>query len=82
MRNEVIEEKSLWQHFKGSVMEVVGVAKNSEDLNEMIVYKHDNELWVRPKSSFLSDEDISKRSDNVTKQKYRFELQEIKSALE
>lgn len=73
MRNEKVEEKSLWQHFKGSVMEVVCLAKNSEDLSEMVVYKHDNELWVRPLSSFLSDEDVSKRSDNVTKQKYRFE---------
>lgn len=73
MRQEKIEENSLWQHFKGSVMKVVGVATNSEDLSEMVIYKHDNELWVRPISSFLSDEDISKRSDNVTKQKYRFE---------
>ncbi len=73
MRNKVVEEKSLWQHFKGSIMEVVSLAKNSEDLSEMVVYKHDNELWVRPLSSFLSDEDVSSRNDNVTKQKYRFE---------
>lgn len=73
MRNEKVEERSKWQHFKGSIMEVVCLAKNSEDLSEMVIYKHDNELWARPLSSFLSDEDVSKRSDNVTKQKYRFE---------
>jgi len=39
----------------------------------MVVYKHDNKLWVRPISSFLSAEDITTRSDNVTGQKYRFE---------
>lgn len=73
MRNEVVEKNSIWQHFKGSKMEVIDIAKHSETLEEMVIYKHDNELWVRPISSFLSDEDVSKRTDNVTKQKYRFE---------
>lgn len=32
----------------------------------------DIKLWARSFSSFLSDEDVLKRNDNVTKQKYCF----------
>ncbi|MGM9876012.1 MAG: DUF1653 domain-containing protein [Bacilli bacterium] len=73
MRKEEVLPSSRWKHFKGSTMEVIGTAKNSETLEDMIIYKHNEELWVRPISSFLDDEDISKRKDNVTGQKYRFE---------
>ena len=73
MRKEEVLPSSRWKHFKGSIMEVIGTATNSETLEDMIIYKHNEELWVRPISSFLDDEDISKRKDNVTGQKYRFE---------
>ncbi len=73
MRDETIEVGTRYQHFKGSIMEVVLLAKDSENLGEMVVYKHDGEFWVRPLSSFLSNEDVRSRSDNVTGQKYRFE---------
>lgn len=73
MREEEILIGSLWRHFKGDTMKVVSLAKHSENLETMVVYEHANELWVRPISSFLSDEDVSGRSDNVTGQKYRFE---------
>lgn len=72
-RCEKIEIGSKWRHFKGDVMEVENIAKHSETLEEMIIYKHQGELWVRPISSFLSDEDISNREDNKTGQMYRFE---------
>ncbi len=72
MRDEVVEKDSLWQHFKGDTMRVIGLAKNSETLETMVVYEHAQEIWVRPISSFLSDEDVSERSDNRTHQKYRF----------
>ncbi len=78
MRKEKIEIGSKWQHFKGSVMEVLMIVLNSENLEEMVVYKHDDALWARPMSSFLSDEDVSSRSDNKTGQKYRFEKIEEK----
>lgn len=73
MREEKIEIGSKWQHFKGDTMEVMLIAKNSETLEEMIIYKHNNDTWARPISSFLSCEDISERKDNKTGQKYRFE---------
>lgn len=40
-----------YRHFKGNEYEVIGVAKNSETLEETVVYKAlygEGELWVRP----------------------------------
>ncbi len=73
MRNEEITVGSKWQHFKGDVMVIKMIASHSESLEKMVVYEHKGEIWARPISSFLSDEDISAREDNVTGQKYRFE---------
>ncbi len=42
-----------YRHFKGNEYEVLGVAKNSETLEETVVYRAlygDKELWVRPLS--------------------------------
>lgn len=72
MRNEKILVGDKYQHFKGDVMTIKSLAKHSETLEEMVIYEHKNELWARPISSFLSDEDVSHRQDNVTGQKYRF----------
>ncbi len=44
-------KKGIYQHFKGKRYELIGVAKHSETLEEMVVYRalYDNmELWVRP----------------------------------
>lgn len=73
MRKEKIIIGSKWQHFKGDIMTVREIAKHSETLEEMVIYEHKNELWARPISSFLSDEDITSRADNKTGQKYRFQ---------
>ena len=72
MRDEKIVVGDKYQHFKGDIMIVKAIAKHSETLEEMVVYEHEKELWARPISSFLSDEDVSHRQDNVTGQKYRF----------
>lgn len=42
-----------YRHFKGNEYEVIGVAKHSETLEEMVVYRAlygENGLWVRPAS--------------------------------
>jgi hypothetical protein len=45
-----------YRHFKGGEYEVLGVARHSEDLEDMVVYRplyNDTGLWVRPVSMFL-----------------------------
>ena len=40
-----------YRHFKGKEYEVIGVAKHSESLEEMVVYRAlycEGGLWVRP----------------------------------
>ena len=42
-----------YRHFKGKEYEVIGVARYSETLEEMVVYRAlygEKELWVRPLS--------------------------------
>lgn len=49
-----------YKHFKGGLYRVIGVAKHSETLEEMVVYEalYDNprsKLWVRPLAMFLEE---------------------------
>jgi hypothetical protein len=60
-----------YRHFKGAIVTVICVAKDSETLKEQVVYEHDNEIWVRDKEMFLSEVDHKKYPE--IQQKYRFE---------
>lgn len=55
MENKVLVG-SIYEHFKGNRYEVIGIAKHSETLEEMVVYKAlygEKQLWVRPIGLFL-----------------------------
>ena len=42
-----------YRHFKGNMYEVLGFARNSENLEEMVIYRAlygEKEVWVRPAS--------------------------------
>lgn len=44
-----------YRHYKGNEYEVLGVARHSETLEELVIYRHlsgDNEMWVRPFGMF------------------------------
>lgn len=45
-----------YRHYKGNYYKVIGVAKHSENLEELVVYRAlygDGGLWVRPLKMFL-----------------------------
>jgi hypothetical protein len=46
-----------YRHFKGLECEVIGVAKHSETLEEVVVYREigngEEQMWVRPLKMFL-----------------------------
>ena len=45
----------LYKHFKGGVYRILYRAKNTETLEDMIVYQslETNEIWVRPAEMFF-----------------------------
>lgn len=54
-----------YKHYKGKEYEVLGVARHSETLEELVVYKalyDDNSLWVRPLKMFTETVDIDGKS--------------------
>lgn len=68
----------VYRHFKGNYYFVENIAYDSETKERMVVYKplyereDGRKIWVRPEKMFL--EEIPERPDNITSQKYRFEL--------
>ncbi|MFV0314330.1 MAG: DUF1653 domain-containing protein [Anaerotignum sp.] len=48
--------EGIYEHYKGKKYCVVGQAKHSETLEDMVVYRQlygEHGLWVRPKDMFL-----------------------------
>ncbi len=70
----------VYRHFKGNYYFVENVALDSETKERLVIYKpiydrQDSKIWVRREAMFLEEIDQS-RKDNITGQKYRFELAE------
>ena len=60
-----------YRHFKGNEYEVLGIAKHSETLEPMVVYKAlygDGGLWVRPLSMW--NEEITR--DGKTFKRFQY----------
>lgn len=64
-------EKGIYKHFKGNKYQLLDVAKHSETLEEMVVYKAlygDGGVWVRPASMW--DEEVEFEGKKVKRFTY------------
>lgn len=60
MENNVIK-LGKYKHYKGHEYEVIAVAKHSETLEEVVVYRAlygEGQMWVRPLNMFLEEVEI------------------------
>ena len=62
-----------YRHFKGGLYKFIGLAKDSETLEDLVVYQAmygDHQLWVRPSSMFFGqverDGKVMNRFEEVT----------------
>lgn len=59
MENEAIQP-GRWRHFKGKEYQVLGMARHSETLEQLVVYRAlygEGGLWVRPAAMWLETVD-------------------------
>ncbi|MFH0852849.1 MAG: DUF1653 domain-containing protein [bacterium] len=50
-----------YKHYKGNEYEVIGIAKHSETLEDMVVYRAlygERQMWVRPANMFLEEVEV------------------------
>ncbi|MEY4440518.1 MAG: hypothetical protein RLY49_144 [Candidatus Parcubacteria bacterium] len=63
MTTPIVGEK--YKHFKGNEYEIIALAKHSETLEDLVVYKAlygEGQVWVRPANMF---DDIKKLEDGT-----------------
>jgi len=59
-------EPGIYRHYKGKEYRVIGVARHSETLEELVIYQQlysskkfpVGSFWVRPKSMFKEEVDV------------------------
>ena len=80
---EQVQIGKIYRHFKGNYYFIEDIALDSETKERVVIYKplyerKDSKIWVRREKMFLEEISLT-RPDNITGQKYRFELEETLS---
>lgn len=73
-----IKVNSIYQHWKGNLYQIVGIAKDAETLEDIVVYRSldNNQIWVRSLANFT---EILGDKDSEGTCYYRFSLVDISS---
>ena len=61
MDNKVLK-LGKYKHYKGKEHEVIGLAKHSETLEELVVYRvlyGEGQMWVRPLAMFTEEVEVN-----------------------
>jgi hypothetical protein len=66
-------KKGKYRHYKGKEYEVIGIARHSETMEELVVYKalyqtEGENLWVRPLKMFTEEITI----DGITLKRFEY----------
>ena len=70
-------KKGIYRHFKGNLYELLYVAKHSETLEDMVVYRAlygEKSIWTRPLSMW--DEEVKTDKGKVRRFTYIGEVEE------
>ena len=64
---EKVEVGKKYRHFKGHEIEVLGIAKHSETLENLVIYTHlgTGDMWARPEEMFLSDMVVANKRNQI-----------------
>ena len=74
---EEVQVGRIYRHFKGHYYYVICVGFDSETREKIVAYKHlDGSEMICMRSEKMFLEEIPERPDNITGQKFRFELVE------
>lgn len=55
-KGESLEKEAIYEHYKGFRYKIIGVARHSETLEELVVYQAlygEGGIWLRPLVMFL-----------------------------